>query len=195
MSIQIRIGRMLPERLKNFVAEIATPRVVERERELLDQVEHAVGVLAERIEREVRTADRRIGLLDSPDVRLALGDLRARTELFHRCLERDALGVEGLLTFAETAADIGVGGVRAATTADDAADAISRAVDHLQDYMLSNGFLDSDSLHKGHLVEPHDVRKLRARVSAKEFAGWNQTLQSHTIEIRHGPGSGRTTLA
>lgn len=191
-TIHARIGRMLPERVKNFVADMAAPRVVERERELLDKVERALGAMVSRIEAEVRAKDEHLCLLDSPDVRLAIGDLHARTSLFSRYLERDALGVDGLLAFIHTAADMGVGAVKAAPDFDEAADAVGRAVDHVQDYMVSHDLLDVDVLDKSHVVDPQDVRKVHARVSVREIAAWAPARE--TLE-KIAPSAGPTSVA
>jgi hypothetical protein len=164
--------RIVPESIKDFVALRATPRVVERERSLAAAVETGLNLFCAKIETEIRLADGRMrGVLDSADVREAISDLRARS--FHLALayERTSVGVEALLDFIALATDLGTGGIKAATNPDEIADAASRAVDHVEGYMVSHGHIaDEVPLRR---PKTNDVRKKRTAVMVREVAAWD----------------------
>lgn len=179
-----------------FLADVSAPRVVERERQLLDRVEHEFGVLTAALEQAARERDGDLSLLDYADLRLALGDLRERTQLFSRCLERDALGVEGLFAFVDAVTGMGVADIKVATSVEEVADAIGRAVDDVQDYMIGHDLLDPAALSK-RTVSPQAVRKFRSRASLVDVIAWDVeaggTRAVTRIEI--GSGESRASLA
>jgi hypothetical protein len=186
--------RRATDRVNDLLVQAATPRVVERERERLDRVEHELGVLLAQLESCVRERDRELGLLDSAELRLALGDLHERTELFFRCLERGALGVEGLLAFIESVAKVGAGDIKAAVSVEEVADALGRTLDHVQDYMIGHDLLDPDAISTTR-IGTQAVRKHRSRATQEDAATWRNVTRVARLAVDIEMTSGRATLA
>lgn len=185
-SIIVRLGAILPDSVKEYVYEIMTPRVAERQSGMRAQVEHALRVLSASLETEVRAQEARIPrLLDSEDVRWALREMRDRVEHLIRALSPGFANVEGLIRFIETAMAMGVGGIKAGANPDEVADAVSRAMDHLSGYMLGNGFIEATTTS----APPHhfvyaEVRKVNREVPLSDLLGWRGVAPDRAQRVR-----------
>lgn len=106
----------------------------------------AVGTVADEIrqfgaalEREVRDRDAALGgVLDSMDVRWALRDMRCRVEGIASSLDLTRVEPVRVSRFLLATRKLGIDGINSAVGPDEVADALSRAVDHLQDFVAAH---------------------------------------------------------
>lgn len=192
MTILVDHGlRLLPVGVKDYLVRMAMPRLVERDRGRRELVARRTYMFVAAVEREVREADHRLhGVLDSEDVRLAITDLRSRGAQLAALLRHDLVGVDALLAFIDSVQDLGTGGIKAATTPDEVADAASRAIDHLEGYLHSHDQIVA-SADSGGIVprpDPAEVRKLASNRTTGEVASWRKVRGQMLVEI---PGVAR----
>ena len=165
------LRKLLPPSARGVVYDLVAPRVVNRQFSLFDAVRHELHTLAGTLDGEVRARDIAEGVLDSEDVRLALTDMRERLTLLGESLRPGNTRLSELLTFIKTASDLGVTGVRTGRNHEEIADAVSRAVDHVQGFLLGHGFVRSVPHHRESFA-PSDVHRASVTVTGEAISMW-----------------------
>src|SRR5690349_8772752 len=135
-----RVFLMLTEETVGRAVDAVARYAKERQTASTDEIAGRIRSYAAEVDRMARAQEASVpGLLDSHHFRLSLGDLRARADRLAEALTLGAVSPRRIVAFLDSALELAFGGLRDSKSADDVADAVGRAIDDAEGFLIAHG--------------------------------------------------------